>query len=60
MRSITSNFSQKNMTLSELQKHAVSSGKSPIESFSVACCIELNTIVRTMHLPRYKLSHARH
>jgi len=52
MRNITSNFSQKNMTLSELQKHAVSSGESPMEPFSVACRIELNTIVRTMRLPR--------
>jgi hypothetical protein len=59
MRRITANFSQKNLTLSELQKHAVNAGKSPIEPFSLACRVELNTIVKTMHLPRYKLHQAR-
>ena len=57
MRKITANFSEKNMTLSELQKLSLNSGKSPIEPFSLACRIELNTLVRTMHLPRYKLTH---
>lgn len=60
MQRITANFSEKNMTLSELQKHAVSAGKSPIEPFSLACRIELNTIIKTMHLPRHKLDHGRH
>ena len=58
MRKITANFSQKNMTLNEIQKLSLSAGKSPIEPFSLACRIELNTIVQTMHLPRYKLDHA--
>jgi hypothetical protein len=58
VRKITANFSQKNMTLNEIQKLSLSAGKSPIEPFSLACRIELNTIVQTMHLPRYKLDHA--
>jgi hypothetical protein len=60
MRKITANFSEKNLTLNELRKHSMSAGKSPIEPFSLACRIELNTIIRTMHLPRYKLNHAWH
>jgi hypothetical protein len=60
VRKITANFSQKNMTLNEIQKLSLNAGKSPIEPFSLACRIELNTIVQTMHLPRYKLDHAQH
>lgn len=60
MHKITANFSEKNMTLSDLQKRLMSAGKSPIEPFSLACRVELNTIARTMHLPRYKLNHAWH
>ena len=52
VRGITANFAQKNLSLMELRRHALTDGVSPMAAFSAACRVELSNIVRTMHLPR--------
>ena len=54
VRVILGHFAERNLSVAELQQVALAAKAPPLEAFSVACRIELQTISSTMRLPKFK------